>query len=147
MQLKPTTRTDELMTANVISLRPTDTLADAWHLMDQGRPRHLPVVDDALRLVGMVSDRDIARALAAGCSERTAVATSMTRAMRTVQPNTPAHEAVRMLQEFRIGALPVIDAHDHLAGIVTRADFLGVARQALRSPDAEAPSAPVVDVW
>jgi CBS domain-containing protein len=146
MQRNPITKTDELMTTSVITLRPTDTLADARHRMDQGL-RYLPVVDDDLFVIGMVSDRDLARALAAGRDERTVVTTSMARAIRTVRPNTPAHEAVRLLRECRIGALPVIDAHDHLAGIVTRSDFLGVARHALGAPAAESTSAPVVDVW
>lgn len=52
-------RLAEVMTPNPDTLRPEDSPHDALQRMSQGRYRHLPVVDDSGRVVGMVSVRDI----------------------------------------------------------------------------------------
>jgi CBS domain-containing protein len=49
----------DVMTRNPDTLRPEDSPHDALQRMSQGRYRHLPVVDDSGRVVGMVSVRDI----------------------------------------------------------------------------------------
>jgi CBS domain-containing protein len=52
-------RLSEVMTKNPDTLRPEDTAHDALQRMSQRGYRHLPVVDDSNRVVGMVSIRDI----------------------------------------------------------------------------------------
>lgn len=52
-------RLSEVMTRDPDTLRPEDTAHDALQRMSQGGYRHLPVVDDSGRVVGMVSIRDI----------------------------------------------------------------------------------------
>lgn len=52
-------RLAEVMTRNPDTLRPEDSPHDALQRMSQGRYRHLPVVDNGGRVVGMVSVRDI----------------------------------------------------------------------------------------
>jgi CBS domain-containing protein len=54
-----TVRLADVMTRNPDTLRPEDSPHDALQRMSQGRYRHLPVVDDSGRIVGMVSIRDI----------------------------------------------------------------------------------------
>jgi CBS domain-containing protein len=51
----------EAMSTRLIAVRPNDTLHDAAYEMLDGRVRHLPVVDDADRVVGMLSIRDLLR--------------------------------------------------------------------------------------
>lgn len=58
------TALQDLMTREVHALRPHDTVAVAIHRMSQGRHRHLPLVDDRQRPVGLVSVRDIVDYLA-----------------------------------------------------------------------------------
>ncbi len=53
------TRLAEVMTRDPDTLRPEDSAHDALQRMSQRRYRHLPVVDDTGRIVGMVSIRDI----------------------------------------------------------------------------------------
>jgi CBS domain-containing protein len=54
-------RVRDLMTPNAISVRPDDTVAQAYALMLEHRFRHLVVVDDEGDLVGLVSHRDLLR--------------------------------------------------------------------------------------
>src|SRR5215470_10402936 len=52
-----------LVTYNPITVPPTCNLLQVLHLMDQHEIHHLPVVDNEFRILGIVSDFDIARAL------------------------------------------------------------------------------------
>src|SRR3970040_3102760 len=49
----------ERMTKNPVTVKPDDAIKEAIEKMKRGRFRHLPVVDDEGKLVGMISDRDI----------------------------------------------------------------------------------------
>src|SRR5262249_57076613 len=54
-------RVAERMTRTVVTIRRDTTATTAWALMKVRRLRHLPVVDDRGRVVGIVSERDLAR--------------------------------------------------------------------------------------
>lgn len=60
---KGSTRVEDVMTRKVITLRPDQTFADVVNLMAKHSFRHFPVVESPARLVGVISDRDILRAL------------------------------------------------------------------------------------
>jgi acetoin utilization protein AcuB len=121
------------MTRNPITVCPQDTLADARGKMSSGGFRQLPVVADG-RVVGIITDRDI--------RERsmqlrlTTVATAMTEEILIVTPQTSLAAAARMLLEYKIGGLPVLEG-EKLVGIITTSDllktFIDVAE---RSPSA-----------
>lgn len=147
MQPRSDTTVEQLMATAVLTLRESQTLADARLSMEAAGVRHLPIVDDQQHVVGMLSDRDITRILASGRAENTALGGSMTRAMRFVRPDTPAHEAIRLIVDFHIGALPVLDGDDRIVGLVTRRDFLPIAKSALREAAVQEKAAVVVDVW
>jgi len=55
----------------------------------------------------------------------------MTKSVVTVSPDTPADEAVSLMIEHKVHALPVLGDGGILVGIVTATDFLVVAHQAL----------------
>jgi acetoin utilization protein AcuB len=123
----------EIMQTNVVTIGPKTTLPEAVRLAQQRGVRHLPVVEDG-RLVGIVSDRDLKRAMASPATslevrelnyllDRLAVAEIMTRAVRTIGPMFPVEEAARLMVEERISALPVTDG-ERLVGIVTETDLL-----------------------
>jgi CBS domain-containing protein len=97
--------------------------------MAVGAFRHLPVLDDRGRLVGILSDRDILRALARPKS--TIVAEIMTRSPVTVKADAAAHTAATIMLDRKIGSLPVVNDDGQLVGLVTETDFLEVARRAL----------------
>lgn len=106
--------------------------------------RHLPVVD-AGRLVGIVSDRDLKRAMisvamSAGTAEFTAVPdrllvhSVMTRAVVTTGPMVPLEDALRCMIAMRISALPVLD-DGRLVGLLTETDGLAALVAAVGASD------------
>lgn len=121
------------MTRDPVVVAPDDSLAYALRLTREQRIRHLPVVQNG-ELVGIVSDRDLRTAMPspltvndadrAAFLERTQVAEIMTREVVTAGPLDTVEDAATQLCRRRIGALPVVDAHGRLLGIVSEGDIL-----------------------
>jgi CBS domain-containing protein len=121
----------ELMTPSPIHVRPGASVDQALSQMGEADVRHLPVVDAAGRLVGIVSDRDLLRVISKPGGGQLKMQDVMTRDVLTVRPTTLAREASGLLLDHKIGGLPVIDDDGRLVGMVTETDFLRVAHQAL----------------
>lgn len=126
----------EIMTREVLSAAPDCPLDEAIHLLETRGFRHLPIVDDG-RLVGILSDRDIA--LATGwmlAKNRNTIDGDiprrvdevMTRRVHSLPESAHATEAAIKILDHRISALPVLDG-DILMGVLTTTDLLRVAAQ------------------
>jgi CBS domain-containing membrane protein len=133
----------DVMTAEVTTLKRNDKLTLANDVMQLGRIRHLPVLDDdGERLAGIVSQRDLFRgalAQALGYGQHAsrklldtfAVKDIMATDVITTSPDTPLVDAARALMERKIGCLTVVDA-GRLVGIITEGDFVAlVARKGM----------------
>jgi CBS domain-containing membrane protein len=120
----------ELMIRDVVTLEADDALIQVDDLLKRHHIRHVPVVRGG-KLVGMVSHRDLIRALArrpvGQGSQPLSVSEVMTREVETVAPDTSAREAIEKLLDGRFGCLPVVGARGELVGIVTESDFLRLA--------------------
>ena len=114
----PPSRVRDLMSREVATLKRNDQLSLADDVMRLGRIRHLPVVDDEERVVGILSQRDLFRSALArtiGYGEHgwrkvldmLAVKEVMTTDVFSTSPDTPLAEAARVMLERKIGALPV----------------------------------------
>ena len=106
-------RVAERMTANPVVISPTDTLASARRLMDRGRFRALPVLENG-KLLGIVTDRDLRKheglaGRAADYLEWTKVTAAMTPNPMTISPESLILDAARLLLDQKIGGLPVVD--------------------------------------
>jgi acetoin utilization protein AcuB len=123
----------EIMHTKLITVTSKTTLPEAIRLTTQHRIRHLPVIEDG-ELAGIVSDRDLKRAMASPATSLEAhelvylldhltIDQIMTRPVITIGPQFPVEEAARLMVAERIGALPVVDAGD-VVGIVTETDIL-----------------------
>jgi acetoin utilization protein AcuB len=110
----------DLMTTNPISVRTLSTLRAARDLMNEGRFRQLPVVDNG-RLIGMLTDRDLREHL--GQLNHVRVDAAMSTPPFSVRPSTPVEQAAHMLVTKKIGSLPVID-DGKLVGIIAASDLL-----------------------
>lgn len=127
-------RVAELMTRTVVTIRGDTTATTAWALMKVRRVRHLPVVDDRGRVVGIVSDRDLTRSpftpTRAGQPVPTGLLVEriMTAVVISVRPDDDVAEAARLMCEHKIGALPVVD-HGRLVGILSEVDLLRMLSQ------------------
>ena len=124
------------MTQKVITTGPEASVFDAYEKMSHNRIRHLPVIDADGRLIGIVTDRDIRSALPYSRIKhpsRTAEAEKvkdlkvmdiMTADPKTIGPHHTIQDALVLIQELRVGALPVVDKEGKLKGILSVRDLL-----------------------
>jgi CBS domain-containing protein len=114
----------DVMTTGVETVAPGDTIRYAAEKMDALDVGSLPVCDGE-RLVGVLTDRDIAvRAVANGRDpNRTAVIETMTPHLVFAYEEQPLDEAVELMREHEIRRLPVVDRARRLVGIVALADL------------------------
>ena len=130
---------DAIATKSVITLKNSGTLLDASRLLREKGIRHLPVVDDQNRLVGVITDRDIKRVSASEATsldihellyllDKLDVTKVMTKNPVTVTSSTTVRDAASLMVERKIGCLPVVDG-GKLNGIVTYIDMLRLLAQ------------------
>ena len=124
----------DIMSAEVTTLGRNDTLLLAKDIMNLGRIRHFPVVEDD-ELVGVVSQRDLYRASLGTVMqygekaqraflESVAVKEIMVDPI-SIGPDATVQDAARLMMEHKIGCLPVLE-DNRLVGIVTETDMLQV---------------------
>ena len=121
----------DIMTRAVLTVRPSTTLAEALQIARKRGIRHLPVLDDDDHLVGIVSDRDLKRAMGRSDYEDARMGAIMTSAvLHTAAPTFTVEDAARIMVTERISALPVT-ADGRLVGLVTETDILALFVRAL----------------
>ena len=105
--------------------RPDDLLKDALLEMSRKGLGTTVVVDENEQVLGVFTDGDLRRALDRQVDVHTArVAEVMTYPCKTIAPGTLAAEALRMMQQYRINALPVVNSAKKLAGVLNMHDLL-----------------------
>ena len=116
-------RIRELMTENPKTVRSDATVAEAARVMRDGDVGLVPVVDGD-RLVGTVTDRDIAIRVVA--EERdpntTTVRETASTDLVTIDPEQDLDEALRLMAQHQVRRLPVVEEDGRLVGIVAQAD-------------------------
>jgi CBS domain-containing protein len=120
----------DLMSTAVVTFRPGDLVRKADEQMKAAAIRHLPVVDEHNRVVGILSNRDIAKAMRA--RRPLPVSKVMSLPVIRATPDMAASEAAQLLLEKKIGSLPVVDEDDTVVGIITETDFLSLIEKLLR---------------
>lgn len=103
----------------------SDPVSKAQEILRERNCHQLPVIDDAKRLIGIVSDRDIRSAMGYDrtLGDELRVAEVMTASPTTIRLDAPLDEALEMLCQNRFNALPVME-NSTLVGIITRQDIL-----------------------
>jgi acetoin utilization protein AcuB len=126
------TEVADVMTAKVVALSPHHSLSEVANLMNDRHFRHCVVIDTHGQLVGVISDRDVLRALARNPNARSkSLDQIMTQNPVTVRRNTPIGEAVSKIVSKRINCLPVVEENGSVCGIVTSTDLLKSYQQLL----------------
>lgn len=128
---RATLKVSDVMTREVNSCRPQDTLASAALAMNRADCRFLPVVDPAGRPVGVITDGDIC--LLGATDNRPLrdlyVHGVMNQPVTTCGPDTDILEVLRMMRSQRIRHVPVIGADGVLVGIVSLTDLVLCAEE------------------
>jgi CBS domain-containing protein len=123
----------EIMTNAAVTDRPDDSLeAAAKKMWDQQTGSLL--VTDGEELVGIVTERDILRAVATGTPLDTPLSAVMTKDLITIDPGASLREAARVMSEKWIRHLPILEG-GKLVGIVSQRDLAGVLAGALNEPE------------
>jgi acetoin utilization protein AcuB len=127
-------RVKERMSKNPATTQPKDGLKDAMWKMEHGHFRHLPVVDEKNKLIGMLTDRDvrlIRPSLAFTNKEDAEVqlwSISVQQAAVfdpiSVKTETTLKEAAQLMLRWHVGGLPVIDNQGTVVGVITYTDIL-----------------------
>jgi CBS domain-containing protein len=122
------TSVGEVMTRDVLSVYPSQSFAETVGLMANRPFRHVLVIHPNGRLAGVISDRDLLRAMGATSDwKERKVSDVMTQEVFTVTPETPLSAATREMLAHRVNCLPVLyDGNKQVCGIVTSTDLLTV---------------------
>jgi CBS domain-containing protein len=119
----------QFMVTDLFTVRPDDVLDLAASLMELRHVRHVPVEDDSGTLVGMLSHRDLIRLYAhrrLNSHTEIAVRDVMKTDPVTVDAATSTLDALNLMREKKVGALPVVSG-TKLVGLITEHDFLTVS--------------------
>lgn len=134
----------EIMTKDVAVMTVANTVKEARDMMAEGNFRHVPIVDEAKKPLGIVSQRDVLRAQAsdlAGMADNAelidvSVEKIMVSQPYSVHPQDSLRGAGILMQDKKLGCLLVVE-NDALIGIITDSDFVGVAINLIEGQDAE----------
>ena len=109
----------------VTTVVPTATIAEVAEVLATHRIGAALVMDRADQLLGIISERDIVRSLAANGAHTLEMTAGqlMTRALQIASPDTTVEEAMHMMTEGRFRHLPVID-HGRVAGLISIGDVV-----------------------
>jgi len=121
----------EAMTPVVRTVSPSQSLMDAAQMMKSDDAGAIPIIDGG-RLVGIVTDRDIAiRAVAEGIDPRTTTVDRIaSHDTVTVQPDQDLDEALELMARHRVRRLPVVEGDDgEVIGILAQADVAMWAKE------------------
>jgi len=121
---------EEIMKHDIVTLKPGNTIEDAIELLHKHKIRHIPIINDSRKIVGIVSDRDIRDASPSILFNNehsnyleTQLINIMTKNVITGSPLDFVEEAAAIFYEYKIGCLPV-ERDGKLIGIVTETDLL-----------------------
>ena len=134
-----------IMTARVVTVEMDDRLEVVKEIFDTMNFHHLLVVDQHKKLSGIVSDRDLLRALSpyVGSAAETSrdlatlnkrVHQIMSRHPITLHPQSGIAEAVSLLLAHRISCIPIVDDEFRPVGIVSWRDVLKALAPGIKGP-------------
>ena len=130
-------RVDQIMKTDAVTVNQEELLELVARIMDWNNIRYVPVEDDKLNLVGLVSHRALLRYLArdvrAPADRHVPVRQIMHKVeddLFTISPETLTLDALELMRKHRVGCLPVVK-DGRLVGMVTERSFMAIAGQLL----------------
>lgn len=141
-------RVADVMSTQLITLTPMDSLKKARETMEKHRIRHIPVISSEAGFVGLLSQRDVLKAAVSHFADMQSgvrdeiesgipIAEAMSAHVVTIPPDTPISVAGKLLLEHKFGCLPVL-SNNKLQGILTETDFIKLCLSLLERSGDEA---------
>ncbi len=124
------------MSKDLITAGPEMTIFEAQRLMVEKNIRHLPVIDEAGKLIGIVTDRDVRSSMPSTLLKKPdyditlakignyPIGDIMTKKPMAIYAYYTLQDTLLVMQQRKIGALPVIDEEGYLKGILSTRDLL-----------------------
>lgn len=135
-------KVSKYMTSHVISITPDVGIREAFFLMKEHSIRHLPIVDDTKRLIGIISDRELRRPNWVDeahdithvyyLDNTMKVRDVMIENVHVLHTYDTLKKAVCLLLERGIGAAPVLDKTETLVGMLSAIDLLRALTDMIR---------------
>ncbi len=115
----------DIMTTDPVSVAPDESVQRAAELMKSNHVGPIPVVNREKKLVGIVTDRDLAIKIVAEGREagKTRVAEVMTREPVICGPNDDVEQVIQAMEEHQVRRIPIVDENRRLVGIIAQADI------------------------
>jgi CBS domain-containing protein len=113
----------EVMTREVELISPHHTLEQAAQLMAELDAGVLPVSDKD-RLVGIITDRDIALRVVADGNPDAQVRDAMSKELTTARPDDSVKDVMAKMANERVRRIPIVDEQGMVVGIVAQADIV-----------------------
>jgi acetoin utilization protein AcuB len=134
------------MTSTVTTLTVDARLLDAALLIRRTGKRHVPVVSEDGKALGIISDRDVSRLAPSVLShlsaeeynkifEGTPVTLAMTKDPVTIHPDAPVQQAVAIMSSKKFSSVLVTESDGKLVGIITVTDLLTLLDRLLQAAD------------
>ncbi len=128
----------EIMTKDPDCLRGDDTARHAAQVMRDRDCGCVPVVDDAGKVVGIVTDRDLAvRGIASGKDPSTKLNDLMTPMATCCGPDDDLRDIEQKMAELQVRRIPIVDSAGRCVGIISQADIALAASRDTRVTERE----------
>jgi len=110
----------EVMNKSVLTVEPSASIGEAAEKMIEAGVGAVVVMEDMVRIVGIVTERDLMRAVAQRARAAEArVRQWMTESVVTIEPDTEIKDAAKMMFEKNFRHLPVVNKEGRLMGIAS----------------------------
>ena len=124
-----------IMTTEVVTVRPDEAFSHVEEKMRLNHIRHLPVIDQKRKLVGLITHRDLYRAASPRWTPNGYAFDKeqldgfildhwMTQDPARMHPDDSVIDAVKLMASLKYGCVPIVEGDGTLAGIVTQVDLL-----------------------
>jgi len=138
------TKVAEVMTTRPRAVTPQTSVREAAQLMEEEDVGALPVVEEEARLVGIVTDRDVAvRVVSRGLDpDATRVGEVASTEVFALTPDDDLDEALKMMAHAQVRRLPIVVRENELVGMLAQADIARAGKEKVTGEVVEAISRP-----
>lgn len=131
-QIERVKKAESFVVDNPITMTESHTIGDVKRIVDETGTGGILIVDKNQKLIGIVSTRDL---LFEGDAEKP-VTEIMTRDVHSAAPGTSLKEAERLLHEYRVEKLPLVNGNGTVAGLITLKDIMKITQYPKATKDA-----------
>jgi IMP dehydrogenase len=123
-QIERVKKAESFMVDNPITMTDEKTVGDVKRVVEETGTGGILIVDKDGKLIGIISTRD----LLFEDNKDKPVTAIMTRDVHSAAPDTSLKEAERLLHEYRVEKLPLVDANGRVVGLITLKDIMKITQ-------------------